>query len=174
MKKIILLAAVFVAAGFGFTSNAQTYTKVNIVNQPGWGPVGYDYVRYYYLPELNVYYDVTRELFIYKSRREWITARTLPSNFGRVDLYRTYKVVVNRNTPYKTNSRDVAAYGKYKNERAQASIRDSRDSKYYQSRQHPKHNEWEKSQVNKNSKGTNHIAPKNTRNRQSANNGQRY
>lgn len=123
--------------------HAQLSIHINITNQPAWGPVGYDYVRYYYLPEINVYYDVNAARFIYPSGRNWVYASTLPREYGRVNLYNTYKVVINRNyAPYRDNRADIAKYSHYRNTRTQTVIRDSRDRKYFESKYHPQHDKW--------------------------------
>ncbi|GAB3425001.1 hypothetical protein [Niabella aquatica] len=143
MKKLIFAA--FICAGFflSHSANAQVSIRINIGNQPAWGPVGYDYARYYYLPEANVYYDINAERFMYLERGRWITARQLPSMYRGINLYNTYKVVINRNyPPYRDNRKDIIAYNRYNNIRNQYIIRDSRDVKYYQSRYHPRHREW--------------------------------
>jgi|SRR5690606_23448524 len=134
MKKYIIVS--FMLAGILMMQNAtaQLSININIGNQPAWGPVGYNYVRYYYLPEINVYYDVDAKMFIYPSGRKWVTARYLPRNYGHIDLYKTYKVVINRNyPPYRDNRADIAKYSRYKNIRNQVVIRDSRDRKYLES-----------------------------------------
>lgn len=151
MKKFIF--AVLVIAGFSLAqnANAQVRININIGNQPAWGPVGYDYVRYYYLPEYNAYYDVMGEQFIYPNRRGWAYGRSLPASYGRVNLYNTYKVVVNRNyEPYRDNRSDIRDYSRYRNSHNQVVIRDSRDYKYYESRYHPKHKEWNNKRNNGN------------------------
>lgn len=151
MKKIIFAALLIAGFSLAPTAHAQVRININIGSQPAWGPVGYDYVRYYYLPEYNVYYDVAREQFIYPNRRGWAYGRSLPASYGRVNLYTTYKVVVNRNDePYRNNRSDIRNYSGYRNAHNQALIRDSREYKYYESRYHPRHKEWNNSRNNHN------------------------
>lgn len=151
MKKFIFAALLIAGFSFTQTATAQVRININIGNQPAWGPVGYDYARYYYLPEYNVYYDVAREQFIYPNRRSWVYGRSLPASYGRVNLYNTYKVVVNRNyEPYRDNSRDIQSYRRYSSSHNQAVIRDSREYKYYESKYHPKHKEWNNGRNNNN------------------------
>lgn len=61
---------------------------------PMWGPAGYEAVRYYYLPDLMVYYDVHTSMFIYPRGNRWIHRAYLPGYYGQFDLYSTYKVVL--------------------------------------------------------------------------------
>lgn len=124
-------------------ASAQVSVNINISNQPAWGPVGYDYARYYYLPEYNSYYDVNSCRFMYHDRGRWITARSLPRHYGRVNLYNTYKVVINHSyAPYRDNRVHVRNYGRYKHSHNQMLIGNSRDMWYYQSKYHPRHKDW--------------------------------
>ena len=151
MKKLIIAAFIFAGIAVTHTASAQLSVQINIGNQPAWGPVGYNYARYYYLPEINAYYDINAQRFMYMDRGRWITARHLPPAYGRINLYNTYKVVVNRNyVPYRDNRMDIVNYGKYKNTRSQMAIRDSRDRKYFESKYHPQHNQWQKDARNNN------------------------
>lgn len=61
---------------------------------PVWGPVGYDEVEYYYLPDIQVYYDLRMSQYIYFGNGKWIRSRYLPSHCRNYDLYHGYKVVL--------------------------------------------------------------------------------
>ena len=59
MKTIILaLIATFISLSFSQKASAQVKVgvNINIGSQPEWGPRGYDYVEYYYLPDIEMYY----------------------------------------------------------------------------------------------------------------------
>lgn len=124
MKKFFLLA--LLTAGIATTqfANAQVSIQVNIGNQPQWGPYGYNQARYYYIPELNMYYDVFNRSYIYQSRRSWTHSRTLPVQYRNFDFYNTYKVVVNSNNPWRDNLVHQRNYARYRYDRSQVSIRD--------------------------------------------------
>lgn len=91
MKKIgfalILLMSVF--------AQAQVSINVNIGTPPNWGPQGNDNSRYYYLPDIDTYYDVAQSQFIYDNNGRWIRENRLPSKYRQYDLYGGYKVVLN-------------------------------------------------------------------------------
>ena len=141
MKKFILLLAVVITAGFCDYANAQVQVSVNIGNQPVWGPVGYDYVEYYYFPERNVYYHVPDGQFIYFDHGNWISAYQLPRYYGNFDLYRSYKVVINEPRPFMRNDYWHSRYYAYSG-RQQEIIYNSRDPKYYVINGHPQHDSW--------------------------------
>ncbi len=127
---LILLAAMLFTASS--SSIAQDDARNNIYCQPLWGPVSYDYVEYYYLPELGVYYDVPGSQYIYKNKSLiWERSKRLPFPYRNTDLFSTYKVVINQPEPYLRHVFYVVRYHNYRNEHPkQLSIRDSNDSRY--------------------------------------------
>lgn len=95
MKKLKL---VVLAAVLFFTSNAiqsQVSINVNLGVQPSWGPVGYSSVDYYYIPDVQAYYDVRATQFIFLNGGTWIRSSRLPQQYRNYDLNRGYKVVLN-------------------------------------------------------------------------------
>jgi hypothetical protein len=75
--------------------NAQISVNVNLGLQPSWGPVGYSSVDYYYIPDVQSYYDVRATQFIYLNNGAWIRSSHLPNQYRSYDLNRGYKVVLN-------------------------------------------------------------------------------
>lgn len=143
MKKLLMIASIFVFGLLYQSANAQVKfsVHVNLGQQPVWGPVGYDYAEYYYLPDIDSYYDINRQQFIYYSGSRWVFVNRLPSRYGNYDLYNSYKVVVNEPRPYLHADVYRNKYRQAPHER-QVIIRDSREEKYYAVKGHPKHNEW--------------------------------
>lgn len=92
---------------------AQINISFNVNSQPQWGPSNYDYVEYYYLPEADVYYNVPTREYVYFNHGEWISVSRLPAYY-HIDLYRTYKVVINEKRPYMHHNMYKEKYGKYK------------------------------------------------------------
>ena len=129
MKKFILLISAVVLIGLSNTANAQVSVNVNINSQPSWGPGGYQYARYYYLPDLNIYYDVANSIFRYLSGSRWISCRSLPSRYRHYDLYKMYKVVINNPSPWAHNRTYSYRYAKYRGNRTQVPIRDYNNKK---------------------------------------------
>ncbi|HEU0226708.1 MAG TPA: hypothetical protein VFQ86_03150 [Arachidicoccus soli] len=136
MKKLLLAAFIFIGAMSIQKASAQINVSINIGSQPAWAPVGYNHVDYYYLPDINCYYDVANAQYVYLRGRRWYHARTLPARYRNYNIYNSYKVVVNRRTPYRTNRVDIRDYSKYKGHHSQPMIRDSKDAKYYQNNGH--------------------------------------
>lgn len=139
MKKIMILLVMVTGATLSQGSYAQVSVNVNIGNQPIWGPTGYNYVDYYYLPDLDIYYYVPQQQWIYLSGNQWISAPTLPPQYRDYDLYRLHKVIINEPKPYLHNQTYRQRYTQFKGRYDQQAIRDSRDSKYFVIANHPQH-----------------------------------
>lgn len=115
MKKIILsVTTLIVALAFANNSKAQVNVSININSQPDWGPGGYDYVEYYYLPDIEAYYYVPRHQFVYISGGNWIFSAHLPPAYRNYDLYRGYKVVINQPRAYRYYDSHRVKYSKHR------------------------------------------------------------
>lgn len=132
MKKLILSAAIFLTAVASNNASAQirVNVNVNIGSQPNWGPVGYDYVDYYYLPDIETYYYVPSRQFIYLSGGNWVFAYSLPARYRTYDLYTGYKVVINQPRAYQYYQTHKVKYAMYRGNRNQVIIVNSKEAKY--------------------------------------------
>jgi hypothetical protein len=142
MKKLIILLAI---CTFGLTCEstfAQVSFRVNISSQPIWGPVGYDYVEYYYLPDIEAYYSVPRHKYYYMENGTWISRTNLPERYRNYDVYNSRKVVINESKPYMRHNEFKAKYASSNERSNQGSIRDSHEGKYFQNKNHPEHSKW--------------------------------
>ncbi len=139
MKKLWINHLIMVLMFF-ISNTVSAQTSINIELQPVWGPVGYDYVEYYYFPEYEMYYYVPQRQYVYLDGGNWVFVNTLPPRIRTVNLYSTYKVVVNEPKAYLHFNEHRVQYVKYKNERSQqVVIRDSKDPRYYVIKDHPMH-----------------------------------
>ncbi|WP_426485466.1 hypothetical protein [Flavobacterium sp. 2] len=111
MKKLVFALMLFTS----IFAQAQVSVNVNIGTPPNWGPVGYDNSRYYYLPDIDVYYDINQSVFISDNNGRWVRAKRLPDRYRNYDLYSGYKVVLNDyrgDAPYTYHSKHRAEYPK--------------------------------------------------------------
>ena len=97
LKLIVIGIVLFLANNL----QAQVSVNINIGSPPQWGPVGYPEERYYYLPDVEAYYDVQTAMFIYYVGGTWIHRTYLPTRYRNYDLYSGYKVVM---TDYRGNA----------------------------------------------------------------------
>ncbi len=145
MKKLLLAFALFAgAATTATTSQAQVRVSFNIGSQPLWGPTGYDYAEYYYLPDVDAYYNVSNQQFIYQDGGRWGYHTSLPGRYRNYDLYNGYKVVINDRDPWLRHSTYYNQYRGYRGRHGQAFIRDSRDNRYWENANHPYHSRWQR------------------------------
>ena len=132
MKKIIFCAAILISCLTYRSANAQIHISLglNIGSQPDWGPVGYDHAEYYYMPDIDAYYDVPNHQYVYYQNNAWIHGAALPPRYANYDLYHGYKVVVNDRNPWEHAATYRTKYTQYKGHHDQQVIRDSHDKKY--------------------------------------------
>src|ERR1700679_4096636 len=93
MKKVKLLisALLLVIAG---TMQSQVVLTATVGNPPPWGPAEGVGVRYYYIPDIQAYYDVSSSMYIYNSNGRWIHSANLPHAHRDYDLYGGHKVLL--------------------------------------------------------------------------------
>lgn len=152
MRSLFLFMAVALALSAA-PAQVSVRLNLNIGNQPLWGPAGYDHVEYYYLPDIEVYYNVPEARFYYFDGGRWIGRSRLPSRFGAFDFYSSYKVVVNEARPYRRHATYRDQYLSYKGRHDQQPIRDSRDERYFVIKNHPEHSKWAKANKQNNGVG---------------------
>jgi hypothetical protein len=145
MRRLFLLIGVLIVST-ALYAQVNVRFNLNVASQPVWGPTGYDHVEYYYLPDIEVYYNVPQHRFYYNEGGHWIGRSHLPERYHDYDFYNSYKVVVNERAPYLNHKVYRDQYSSFRGRHDQQPIRDSRDSKYFVNRDHPEHNNWVKQQ----------------------------
>lgn len=126
MRKLIYLGIILGIISLVSPAKAQVRVSVNLNLQPDWGPSGYEYVEYYYIPEIDVYFDVVNKRYVYWENNAWVHRSKLPSRYRNVDLNKTYKVVMNTKNPWNNHASDKAKYSKHAKDRNQVSIKDNK------------------------------------------------
>lgn len=95
---LVLVAAMALLASSCITTAASEGpgTGVGAV-PPSWAPEygNISQVRYYYLPDIEAYYDVFNHEFVYMDNGSWMFSPTLPPMYSWYDLYGGYTVVLN-------------------------------------------------------------------------------
>lgn len=74
-------------------STAQVSVSVNIGTAPAWGP-SVTTERYYYMPDIETYYDIHSREYIYLNNGYWVRHRTLPVVYRDYDLRRGRTVII--------------------------------------------------------------------------------
>lgn len=97
LKKIGIFAmfvALFPAISvLGNKAVAQTVVYTN----PAWAPAYYPGVRYYYLPDIETYYDLANQDFVYLDNGQWVFSYDLPPMYSSYNLNTAFVVALNLN-----------------------------------------------------------------------------
>lgn len=146
MKKVIIAIAILSSSVFLNTAIAQINVRINIGDQPSWGPTGYDHVDYYYIPDIRCYYYVPGHQFIYQRNGHWAFSYDLPPAYRGFDLFHSYKVIMNEPQPYLHHDEYKIKYDQYRGHgpNGQQFIRESQDERYrdHWHDQHEADEEW--------------------------------
>lgn len=129
-----IVAALLPAA---LSAQVQVGVQFNLGMQPSWGPAGYGYVEYYYMPELEVYYHVPMRRFYYFDHGHWVSRPRLPHWYHDVDLYHVHKVVINEPRPWHRHAHYRQRYVSYRDDHHRHYYRDGHDGRYFEQREHP-------------------------------------
>lgn len=130
MRRLILSVAALVLAG-STLAQVSLGERNNMSEQPLWGPVGFDFVEYYYLPEIETYFDVPQQKFYYDVDGRWTRSATPPRTSIDLDIYQLYKAVVNELQPFQNHAKYRVQYAPFKGRHTQELIRDSKDPRYF-------------------------------------------
>lgn len=111
--KTLKLIAVGIILLVSSTSNAQISISLNIGTPPVYHNSGNVVVDYYYLPDIQSYYDARANVYVYLERGNWTRSRNLPNQYRNYDAQNCYKVALNDyhgNQPYKNFNNDRTRY----------------------------------------------------------------
>lgn len=108
-----LLMAVFT---FSSCDPSSIVTSVRMqYSNPGWAPPYYSGVRYYYLPDIEVYYDLSDQEFVYLDNGRWLFSPNLPPMYSNYDLYNGFVISMNYGVfqPWMHHQYYVSHYPRY-------------------------------------------------------------
>lgn len=115
MKNLrLLLSAIVFFVAFSVHAQIET-TKTTTVTTtlPDWGVAGSPNARYYYIPDIESYYDIRTKNFVYMNDGKWVKTTDLPVAYKDYDLYGGYKVVLTEDAePYDTFDKMKVKYKK--------------------------------------------------------------
>lgn len=80
--QLLLMSLLFASTSI----QAQVSINVNFGTPPEWAPRERVEVQYYYLPDIDCYYDVPSASFIYIKNGRWIRATNLPYRYRNYNL----------------------------------------------------------------------------------------
>lgn len=88
IKKVLLLVLLF--SSYLSIAQASNDEKSSLPIDPKTNC----YVRYYYFPNLEAYFDNLELVYYYKVNGQWETAEELPTNYGGYSMYNKLKVSI--------------------------------------------------------------------------------
>ncbi len=68
------------------TFQAQVSINLQFGAPPAWAPPERQESQYYYLPDIDCYYDVPSSMFIYNRNGRWSRSRSLPRQYRNYNL----------------------------------------------------------------------------------------
>jgi len=104
MKRLTKTTRIVAALLFVLFFNAcdlYTYVTPSVqvsYDNPSWAPPYSPGVRYYYLPDIETYYDLTNQQFVYLDNGQWTYSQSLPSIYAGFDLNDCFTVAIDFNT----------------------------------------------------------------------------
>jgi hypothetical protein len=107
---LALLIVFFAGCGSSFpATGAPQYTN------PAWAPAYTAGVRYYYMPDIETYYDLSNNDFAYMDNGQWLFSATLPPMYANYNLYNGFTVSLNYNVyqPWVHHQYYVSHYPRY-------------------------------------------------------------
>lgn len=117
LYKNIFLLAIFTILYFVFTSCGSSYpvTTTPQYSNPAWAPASTNGVRYYYLPDIESYYDLSNNDFVYMNDGQWQFSNTIPPMYNNYNLYNGFTVSLNNTVyqPWMHHQQYVANYPPY-------------------------------------------------------------
>ncbi len=113
----LVVSTMFFALTF---SGCDIYSYVTPVSQtryenPQWAPPYYQGVRYYYLPDIEAYYDLSSRQFVYLYNGRWYDSSECPSIYAGFDLNDCFAIALNVNVyqPWMHHQYYVSHYPRY-------------------------------------------------------------
>ena len=101
IRRTFVLAAVLLLSASMFTGcmmmTPVRTTATGSYENPQWAPPYYNGARYYYLPDLELYYDLATRDYIYLMDGQWDFSPYLPTMYRDYDLSNSFCVVLDVN-----------------------------------------------------------------------------
>jgi hypothetical protein len=118
LKRTALFASTLLFVSLFSACDMYSYVTTSAqvrYDNPSWAPPYVQGVRYYYLPDIETYYDLTNQEFVYLNNGQWYYSRTLPAIYADFDLDNCFTVAIDYNTyqPWMHQQYYVSHYPRY-------------------------------------------------------------
>jgi len=112
----LLTASMFTGCTvFSTMTPTTTVVQETTYSNPQWAPPYYPGARYYYLPDIECYYDLSANEFIYLYDGQWNYSRTIPYMYSNFQLDNCFTVVLSTEVyrPWLHHQYYVSHYPRY-------------------------------------------------------------
>ena len=111
----VLLSFVTLIYFFIGCETSAGVTQSNQYTNPSWAPAYSPGVRYYYLPDIETYYDLSNRDFIYLNNGQWLFSNNLPYMYSDYDLNSGFAIYLNNGVyqPWMHHQYYVSNYPRY-------------------------------------------------------------
>lgn len=116
VKLVLSIMALFLIVVNAITVAQPPRVSVTVAyTKPVWGPTYYTGVRYYYFPDIEVYYDLSTSEYVFFREGRWIVSPTLPPMYSGFDLRSGFVVSLNTSVyrPWLRHSYYCSHYPRY-------------------------------------------------------------
>jgi len=109
------LAILLVISVNGFTGCGLTFPLTNNYTDPAWAPPHHPGARYYYIPDIEIYYDLSDHNFAYLNNGLWIFTPQFPSIYAGFDLFNAFIITLDVSVyePWRYHQYYVSHYPRY-------------------------------------------------------------
>lgn len=118
LNELAIMAVILLSVSLFSSCDLYTYSTVGVqthYENPQWAPSYYAGIRYYYLPDIEAYYDLSAREFVYLSNGQWYYSASCPSNYAGFDLNDCFTVALDVNIyqPWMHHQYYVSHYPRY-------------------------------------------------------------
>jgi len=118
LKNLALMVVLFIFVSTFSACDVYTYTAAGTQTRyenPDWAPTYYEGVRYYYLPDIEAYYDLSAREFVYLSNGQWYYSPNYPTSYVDFDLNTSFTIALDVNIykPWMHHQYYVSHYPRY-------------------------------------------------------------
>ncbi len=112
---ITFLALTLLYIGTGCETSAVATSQRVQYSNPTWAPAYSSGVRYYYMPDIEAYYDLSNRDFVYLNKGQWLFSNDLPPIYSDYDLNYGFTIALNNGVyePWMHHQYYVSNYPRY-------------------------------------------------------------
>ena len=118
LKKMMIVVVMLFSVSMFSGCDLYTYSVGSVhsrYDNPEWAPPYSEGVRYYYLPDIEAYYDLSARQFVYLSNGRWYDSPQCPSVYAGFDLNNCFAIALDVNVyqPWMHHQYYVSHYPRY-------------------------------------------------------------